>query len=213
MQTNESRAIDATGARPVKLAHIVLRTPNYAAMVDFYRTFFHARAAFANEVLTFLRYDDEHHRIAIVNIPPLEAQRPGQAGVEHVAFTYATLGDLLGQFRYLREHGIAPAWCINHGMTTSIYYVDPDGNTIETQYDNLDVEAADAFMRGPYFAVNPIGVDFDPEVLIARYLRGDALEELIRQGSALPPAGTTLPRPPQVPPYDADGRLLPAESP
>ena len=39
-------------------------------------------------------------------------------------------------------------------------------------------------MEGQAFEKNPIGVEFDPEKLVERYLRGDPIEELIEQGSA-----------------------------
>jgi len=53
----------------------------------------------------------------------------------------------------------------------SRYYRDPDGNKIELQVDNYDSkEAADAFMTGDLFAVNPIGSDFDPEPWAAEVL-------------------------------------------
>ena len=171
--------------------------------------FLDATPAFENEIACFLRYDDEHHRLVVMNIPALEAAPAVPvAGVEHYAFTFATMGDLLSNYLRMKEAGVAPAWCINHGPATSIYYRDPDGNLVEAQFDNLDVDDADAFLRGPYFAKNPIGVDFDPEVLIERYRRGDAMEELIRQGAA-PPRGDALPvRPSTVPDYDYRGELL-----
>ena len=58
-------------------------------------------------------------------------------GLEHVAFTYASLGDLLDTYERLRELGITPYWSINHGPTTSLYYRDPDGNGIELQIDSF----------------------------------------------------------------------------
>lgn len=194
---------------PAKLAHVVLRTTNYAEMVDFHRTLLNAEVVFANEITTFLRYDDEHHRLVVVNLPFL-LPRPElpTVGVEHLAFTYATLGDLLGNYLRLKAKGIHPVWCINHGLTTSMYYSDPDGNQIETQFDNLDMEDADAFMRGPYFAINPIGVDFDPDVLVERYRRGDPMSELIRQKSAPYPDGAKSVRPAILPDYDHAGSLI-----
>ena len=39
-------------------------------------------------------------------------------------------------------------------------------------------------MKTDAFRTNPIGVEFDPETLLERYLRGDSIEELIQQGSA-----------------------------
>ena len=79
---------------------------------------------------------------------------------------------------------------------------------IETQFDNMAVAQATAFMKTDYFAKNPIGIDFDPEVLLARYRAGDPLDELIRFQSAPYAAGKAHIRPANVPPYDADGELL-----
>ena len=54
----------------------------------------------------------------------------------------------------------------NHGPTVSIYYQDPDGNTLETQVDCFDTpEEATELMESPDFGINPIGTDFDPEEL------------------------------------------------
>ena len=39
-------------------------------------------------------------------------------------------------------------------------------------------------MKTESFLANPIGVGFDPDVLVRRYEAGDPLERLIEQGSA-----------------------------
>ena len=41
------------------------------------------------------------------------------------------MGELLGNYRRLKAVGIMPVWCINHGITTSIYYADHDGTMLE----------------------------------------------------------------------------------
>ena len=59
---------------------------------------------------------------------PILFTRPGfLACVEHIAFTYAGLGDLIHTYKRLQKLGIEPEWCINHGGTTSMYFADPDG--------------------------------------------------------------------------------------
>ncbi|KIW95660.1 uncharacterized protein Z519_04245 [Cladophialophora bantiana CBS 173.52] len=155
---------------PIAFAHVVLRTTedNFKPMVDFYVDMLQAEVISEAEEFSMLRYDFEHHRIAIVKMPqatPQEA-RLFTAGLEHTAYTHATLTDLAKTYRALkeREKSITPLWCVNHGMTTSIYYRDPDGNKVELQVDNFDTsEGADTFMRGPLFISNPIGTDFDPD--------------------------------------------------
>jgi catechol 2,3-dioxygenase-like lactoylglutathione lyase family enzyme len=202
------RELGPVTVSPCQLAHLVLRTPNYRAMCDFYMSLLNAKPAFADEMATFIRYDEEHHRVVIVNRPMLPIPSGPVAGLAHFAFTYRSLEELLGTYLRVGAQGIKPCWCINHGFTTSLYYYDPDGNQVETQYDNMTTEDADVFMRSAYFAKNPIGVDFNPELLIERYRRGDPLSELIKQGSAPFAPGVMPVRPRTVSNYDFRGELL-----
>ena len=89
--------------------------------------------------------------------------------MEHIAFSSDSLIDLLLAYRQRKSKGILPLWPFDHGPTTSIYYRDPDGNHIEAQVDNFEyTESATRFMKSKEFAINPIGVDFDPEDMIRR---------------------------------------------
>lgn len=167
---------------PSKLAHVVLRTNNFENMVKFYQKFLGAEVIYENEFLAFLTYDEEHHRIAIAAIPGTKSKNPTTCGLEHIAFTFNTLSDLLLAYRQRKQQGISPLWPVNHGPTTSIYYRDPDGNMIETQVDNFEnPHEATGFMRSKFFAENPIGTDFDPEEYITRLKRGDNEIELLKR--------------------------------
>ncbi|NMN04599.1 MULTISPECIES: VOC family protein [unclassified Novosphingobium] len=211
-ETAREEILARSDIRPSQLAHIVLRTAQFAVMRDFYLAFLNARVAYENAFASFLRYDEEHHRVVIIAMPGLAPVQPRASGLEHYAFSYASLGGLLATYQRLKALGIRPDWCLNHGFTMSIYYRDPDGNQVETQFDTMACAQADAYMRSPYFDINPIGVDFDPEVLLARYLRGDPMGELIRFGSAPYPEGARHIRPGGVPDYDFDGALFASTS-
>ena len=181
------RTLPERGARvvPAKFSHFVLRSRCYEKSVAWWRRLLLADVAFANEMLTFMTYDDEHHRIAIANTPDLPKPPQLGAGVDHVAFTYATLGELLFTYTRLKEEGVEPHWCINHGPTTSLYYRDPEGNRVELQIDNFATERElRSWFAGGAFATNPIGVEFDPAKLLAKYLEGVSESELVQQGSA-----------------------------
>ncbi|PIG88980.1 hypothetical protein AARAC_008396 [Aspergillus arachidicola] len=159
---------------PSALAHVVLRTPNMKVMEEFFVTFLGGRVAHRNAVLSFITYDEEHHRIALITVPDKGPKIKSSYGLEHIAFAYPTLSDLLLSYRQRKARGISPIWCVNHGPTTSLYYKDPDGNILETQVDNFDTaEEATDFMSSEDFARNPIGTDFDPEQMIARLRAGD----------------------------------------
>lgn len=180
-QVLESRPVTAPGAAspkaavsPARLAHVVFRTSQFDALVNWYTTVLCAKTAFSNGALAFLQYDDEHHRIAVLNIPGLERQPEGIAGMHHVAFTYDSLADLVATYERLDKAGIRPVTCMNHGPTTSMYYADPDGNQVELQVDNYEtVEKAGEFFYSAAFAKNPIGVDFEPADLARRFHSGE----------------------------------------
>jgi catechol 2,3-dioxygenase-like lactoylglutathione lyase family enzyme len=175
---------------PQKFAHVVLKTPKYDAVIAWYAAVLQARVAFRNDFIAFLTYDDEHHRVAVLNTPGSPEADPNAAGVHHIAYTYADLGELLATYRRLKAGGIEPARCINHGPTISMYYRDPDGLRVELQVDVFaTMDEAHAFLTGPEFAENPIGIIFDPEQLIRDYEDGVPYADLVRRPPL--PAGKT----------------------
>ncbi|WP_199699144.1 VOC family protein [Oleomonas cavernae] len=180
---------------PQMLAHVVLRTAQYKRMVAWYQTVLNAQISFANQRITFMTYDGEHHRVAIANMPVVGRRAKHRAGVDHIAFTYASLGDLLETHARLKREGIDPAWCINHGPTTSLYYEDPDGGFIELQVDNFDsIEALTQWAMKGDFENNPIGTPFDPSALRARLMAGESEDVLKRRIEIGPQDGSSAPR-------------------
>jgi hypothetical protein len=86
----------------------------------------------------------------------------------------------------LAEQGIKPEACLDHGMTISLYYRDPDRNMVELQADIFGAwEKSTSWMQtSPAFAENPIGVFFDPDKLLSAHRSGASLEELHRRMTA-----------------------------
>ena len=106
-------------------------------MAAWYQTVLAARIVFRDECLCFLSYDDEHHRVALINIPGMPVRDPDATGTDHVAYTYNDLGELLATYQRLKIAGILPHWPINHGVTTSMYYRDPDNNRVELRRSTI----------------------------------------------------------------------------
>jgi catechol 2,3-dioxygenase-like lactoylglutathione lyase family enzyme len=176
---------------PTKLAHFVLRVRDLPRMRDWYLALLQADVTEESDGLCFLTYDDEHHRIALVTFPGLQgADGAMRTGLDHIAFTYGSLGDLLHTYERLRDVGVTPFWPINHGPSVSMYYKDPEGNHIELQTDVFaSMREAKAYMASEAFRSNPIGVMYDPEDLLRRFKSGEALETLL--GRPPLPAGKT----------------------
>lgn len=166
--------------KPDKLAHVVIRTARFAESCAWWGRVLNASPSYENDRLSFMTYDDEHHRIGIINMPDLLPQDMANAGPEHIAFTYDDLGGLLATYRRLKGDGIEPFWCINHGPTISMYFRDPDQTKVELQYDVFrTVEDVNAFFASGAYDENFMGIIFDPEEMIRQYEGGAALDDIV----------------------------------
>jgi catechol 2,3-dioxygenase-like lactoylglutathione lyase family enzyme len=197
-----TRTLPTAPVSPYKLSHAVLRTAHLDETIDHYKVLLNARMVLDQRPMgAALTYDEEHHRLAFVAVPapPADngtgehmrvADETGAVGLdlsvapglEHLAFTFESLGALLGTYARAKAAGFRPVYCINHGPTLSIYYADPDGHKNEMMVDTMPMELADECIHSPEFAANPIGWPFDPDELLASYEAGAPLAELMTIG-------------------------------
>lgn len=167
-----------------KPAHIVYRTRRFAEMLKWYETVFGTQVVYANDALAFVTFDDEHHRFAFANLDVIapdgadDAQSP--VGVDHVAYDLPSMLGLLEAWEDLKAKNIEPYWCVNHGMSASLYYADPDGNQMEFAVDCFATkkECCD-YWASPEIGQNPVGVEFDPEEWLVRLRCGMPEAELL----------------------------------
>jgi catechol 2,3-dioxygenase-like lactoylglutathione lyase family enzyme len=168
--------------RPAYLAHIVFLTNKMEAMRQWWRTVLGGAATMTGKQLEFITFDTEHHRVAIFQRDRLKEKMAevDTAGMHHVAFTYASLADLVATYKRLKASGILPMRTIHHGFTVSNYYLDPDNNRIELQVNAFATnEKLNEWFATRGFNDNPIGVLFDFEELVARFEAGEDPEVLV----------------------------------
>jgi catechol-2,3-dioxygenase len=170
-----------------KFAHIVFQTSQPEQMINWYCAVLSAHVVYEDDGLGFITFDDEHHRVAFIKAPvALERKTPTTASMHHAAYTFASIDDLLARYVDLRDRGIRPAVCIAHGITTSMYYRDPDGNMVEMQVDRfVEPQQATDYMNGPEYAADSVGPAFDPERLLESRRAGADTEELCDRAWAL----------------------------
>jgi catechol-2,3-dioxygenase len=168
-----------------KLAHIVLQTGQLTALRDWYLEVLDAHVVFENDMLCFMTFDDEHHRLAIAQLPHFSPRTPATVGMHHSAYTFQSLEILLGKYEDLKQKGIQPHLPVQHGGTTSIYYRDPDGNMVELQIDNMAPDETTRYMRSEEFELDPFGPSFDPDAMLTALRRGTPECELISRAWAL----------------------------
>ena len=94
--------------------------------------------------MTFFSLGD-HHDLAIAEVSGEDASPGEQAvGLHHVAFCIGkTLDQLLEAKAHLEAAGITPD-PVDHEVTKSLYFDDPDGNNVE-----LYVDVSDVWRRDP----------------------------------------------------------------
>ena len=139
LEISRQRRANAELPIPRRMAHVVFYTARYEEMTRWYQTVFNATLVLERDgKQAFMTFDDEHHRILVSHKPGFVDRPSDSAGVAHVAWTYGTLADLFATYDRLKSEGIMPNRVVNHGMTTSLYYPDPDGNLNELQVENYD---------------------------------------------------------------------------
>lgn len=184
---NQRKTIDPnTTIPPSTFAHLVVKTKNLDSTLDWFEKVIGTKVVFRNNVICFTTYDEEHHRIAFIQLPPEAPLDHGTGTIDHVAYSYNDLGELLSNYYRLKTLGIEPVRTINHGPTISFYYRDPNGVKLELQVDNFATkEEANVFFNSSAFAENPIGVIVDPDKLRADWEAGVAWER-IRERPPIP---------------------------
>ncbi len=182
--------------------HVNLKTTRLQEMIDWYGVVIGAKPNFQFPGGAFISNDRANHRIALLAVPGLkdDPEKFIHTGMHHTAFEYASFADLMSSFARLKKRGIEPQVCLNHGLTTSMYYSDPDRNMVELQVDNFgNWEASAQWMRtAEDFRRDPIGSVFDPDDMLAAYQAGATFEQLqtdTRKGKYPPkkPPDLTLP--------------------
>ena len=167
--------------KPIRFAHAVLKTYDVERMRRWYCDALEARVAFEKlPRLSFIAYDEEHHRLAFALLAgDPRPNDPKAPGLVHLAFTYGNVRELLTQYAKMRDGGHEPIVSVNHGPTLSFYYLDPDGNGVEFLVDRFSTaEQAQAFID-QIFEKNPAGIDVDPEELLRQMRAGATDDELL----------------------------------
>ena len=189
MSTMPENAIEIEGISPDdvipprELHHVTFKTNRLEEMVAFYAVLTGHQPMFHGDAFAAISFDSANHRIALLKLdgwPELPAEDiAAAAGLHHVGYEYGSLDELLHTYLRVKRLGIEPEWTVNHGPTMSFYYRDPDGHGIELQADNCghDLERWSELIHGP-FQQNQMGINVDPDKLIAARARGVSQEQI-----------------------------------
>ena len=130
-------------AKPKRVGHLVLNVKDLAASTKFYTEILGFEISLSRSAGTFLSCGKIHHDLALFQAP--EGALPvteGQLGLNHFAVQVEDLSDLEEAYREFKAAGVNLDHNTDHGMTSSIYFFDPDGNRIE-YFCNNQADAKD----------------------------------------------------------------------
>jgi catechol 2,3-dioxygenase len=178
----DAPGVGEDGVHNPKLHHVNLKTTRLTELIEWYGIAVGMRPNFSSDVIAFLTNDAANHRLALLATPGLadDPDKITHTGLHHSAFEFNTLEDLLTRYETLKAVGILPHACIDHGLTISFYYADPDGNSVELQADNFgDWAASTEWIRtSPAFVADPIGKAVDPDLLVVAAKEGLPASEI-----------------------------------
>ena len=145
-----------------EIGHLVLNVTDVERSTAFYRDVvgFQVARYRPNGTGTFLTCGVVHHNLALFKAP--EGAQPvqrGQVGLNHFAFKVESYSALQAAHQRLVEADATIDHIVDHGMTRSVYFLDPDGIEMELFCDTFDTEAEGlAFMQATPGQATPIDI-------------------------------------------------------
>jgi catechol-2,3-dioxygenase len=123
-----------------KLGHIVLKVRDAQRSRDFYTKALGLKVAHEDPKrgTVFLSFGKEHHELALFQLATGEAPGAAQPGMHHMAWQLGSFEELRAAHRELGQLGIPVEATVEHNVTRSVYFPDPDGNRVELYCDMVE---------------------------------------------------------------------------
>ena len=123
-----------------KLGHVVLKVRDAARSRDFYVRTLGLKVAHEDldRGAVFLSFGREHHDLALFQLATGNAPDATQPGLHHMAWQLGSFEELREAHRELKAMGVPVEATIEHNVTRSVYFPDPDGNRVELYCDMVE---------------------------------------------------------------------------
>ncbi len=160
--------------QPDRIGHVVIQVRDLARSTKFYSEVLGLQVMKVEPGIIFLAsHGRDHHELAIMEVGA-SAPAPARHGVglSHVAFRLTDEEALRSAYADLKRLEVHIVGAINHGVTKSVYFQDPDGNNLEVYCDGIPAEVAK--FPDPYAGMD--GLDFASDAPDF----GQAIRELIK---------------------------------
>jgi len=161
---------------PKEIGHLVLNVTDVERSTTFYRDVvgFQVSRYRPDGTGAFLTCGLVHHNLALFKAPAgAQPAQKGQIGLNHFAFKVESYQSLQEAHTRLVEADATIDHIVDHGMTRSVYFLDPDGIEMELFCDTFATEAEGlTFMKSTGGRATPIDITA-PEPPKPEVPRGD----------------------------------------
>lgn len=122
-----------------KIGHVHIKVSNLKKAEEFYINIFGFKVSERLGNYLFLTFEKEHHDLALQEIKNVKRPSDNMTGLYHFAIELDNLKQLANIYLKLKKYNVK-CMPINHGISKSIYFSDPDGNGIEVYVDTRQVK-------------------------------------------------------------------------
>jgi catechol 2,3-dioxygenase len=123
-----------------RLGHVVLAVRDAEKSRDFYVRTLGLKVAHEDleRGTVFLSFGREHHDLALFQIASESPADAGRPGLHHMAWQLGSFDELRQAYEELKAIGIPIESTVEHNVTRSVYFPDPDGNRVELYCDMVE---------------------------------------------------------------------------
>jgi catechol 2,3-dioxygenase len=116
-----------------RVGHVVIKMRDLDAAKRFYRDILGMKITDEREGFgVFFRFHDYHHDIAVFKVGEDAASpQKNQVGLAHIALIADSFDTVKAVYQRLKAHNVPIVRTVDHGITKSVYFQDPEGNELE----------------------------------------------------------------------------------